>query len=177
MSNVLKDIPEDIMSKAPAVRNRRSLKRSDFEDNNSDEMAKNQIDKSMRSLFNGDVVTDDERCDTNGEALCIHSPSTGCEYLGVPQSIQHILIISGGIAGLECTRILAIRGHNVSLHETSKMHKNCVIQHGTFPTDNTLFGQFSAYSVNNCEVDMKPIINCQSCLCFPFIFFRLKNCQ
>ena len=46
MSNVLKDIPEDIMSKAPAVRNRRlSLKRSDFEDNNGDEMTKNQIDK------------------------------------------------------------------------------------------------------------------------------------
>ena len=70
-----------------------------------------------------------DRIYTGGEALCIHNPATGREYLGMPQSIekkqasertQNILVIGGGIAGLECARILAIRGHNVSLHEASK---------------------------------------------------------
>ena len=93
------------------------------------------------------VVTDDEICDTNGEALCIHNPSTGSEYLGMPQKIQkkqasecsqHILIIGADITCLECARILKICVHNVSLHETSKMNKNCVIHHVIISTDDTL---------------------------------------
>eukprot|EP00490_Sorites_sp_Unknown_P029407 CAMPEP_0114687004 /NCGR_PEP_ID=MMETSP0191-20121206/62054_1 /TAXON_ID=126664 /ORGANISM="Sorites sp." /LENGTH=200 /DNA_ID=CAMNT_0001973073 /DNA_START=421 /DNA_END=1020 /DNA_ORIENTATION=- len=59
------------------------------------------------------------------ESLCIHNASTSREEM-YPHEItknteicRNIVIIGGGIAGLECARICKIRGHNVTLYEAN----------------------------------------------------------
>ena len=71
-----------------------------------------------------------DRIYVGNEALCIHNPATGREGI-LPHDndiikvtdndkIKKIVIIGGGIAGLESARICAIRGHNVVLFEANK---------------------------------------------------------
>ena len=55
----------------------------------------------------------------------IHNASTSREEM-YPHEItknteicRNIVIIGGGIAGLECARICKIRGHNVTLYEVN----------------------------------------------------------
>ncbi|MEI6405664.1 MAG: FAD-dependent oxidoreductase, partial [Actinomycetes bacterium] len=61
---------------------------------------------------------------TAGAAFCIHNPATGRE-LELPQVHSHsstpknIVVVGGGPAGMEAARILAERGHTVTLHEAS----------------------------------------------------------
>lgn len=55
---------------------------------------------------------------------CIHNPSTGRETVlphEVPQAVQHkrAVVVGAGPAGLEAARVLALRGHEVSLFEAS----------------------------------------------------------
>lgn len=58
----------------------------------------------------------------SGAAYCIHNPSTGRE-LEVPQRIdraetqQRVAVVGAGPAGLEASRVLAERGHDVHLYE------------------------------------------------------------
>lgn len=53
---------------------------------------------------------------------CIHNPSTGRESI-LPHEVQpapeprKTLVVGGGIAGLEAARVLALRGHRVTLFE------------------------------------------------------------
>lgn len=60
----------------------------------------------------------------NGAALCIHNPSTGRE-IELPQLIakadtkKKVAVVGGGPAGLEATRVLAERGHDVTLFEAN----------------------------------------------------------
>lgn len=58
----------------------------------------------------------------SGAAYCIHNPSTGRE-LEVPQRIdragtrKRVAVVGAGPAGLEASRVLAERGHDVHLYE------------------------------------------------------------
>lgn len=59
---------------------------------------------------------------TTGVAVCIHNPSTGRE-LEIPHQItaasakKTVAVVGGGAAGLEAARVLAERGHLVTLFE------------------------------------------------------------
>eukprot|EP00756_Hemistasia_phaeocysticola_P024385 Hpha_TRINITY_DN15947_c0_g8::TRINITY_DN15947_c0_g8_i2::g.74981::m.74981 len=57
------------------------------------------------------------------DALCIHNPATGREYLGIPHEIprgekrRRVVVVGGGPGGMEAARVCAERGHEVILLE------------------------------------------------------------
>ncbi|MDH3498655.1 MAG: NADH:flavin oxidoreductase [Acidimicrobiia bacterium] len=59
------------------------------------------------------------------DALCIHNPSTGREST-IPQLVERtagparrVVVVGGGVAGLEAARVSAARGHTVTLFEAA----------------------------------------------------------
>jgi 2,4-dienoyl-CoA reductase-like NADH-dependent reductase (Old Yellow Enzyme family) len=57
------------------------------------------------------------------DALCLQNAATGREHLGLPhvivkgQTAKKVVIVGGGVAGLEAARVAASRGHRVVLLE------------------------------------------------------------
>jgi len=55
-------------------------------------------------------------------ARCVVNPQTGLEHdrqLMLTDSPRHVLVIGGGVAGMEVARLLNLRGHRVTLREAS----------------------------------------------------------
>lgn len=57
------------------------------------------------------------------DALCLQNPATGREHLGLPHELtkgptkKKVVIVGGGVAGLEAARVVASRGHQAILIE------------------------------------------------------------
>ncbi|MFZ7120131.1 MAG: FAD-dependent oxidoreductase [Eubacteriaceae bacterium] len=84
---------------------------------------KNKIEKIIPCLSCHDVCMG--RVKQGLHVSCAVNPRTGREAsfaLKKSDSPKDVLIIGGGIAGLESARVLTLRGHNVTLFEkTSKL--------------------------------------------------------
>ncbi len=71
--------------------------------------------------YNG-VANDQPMSDSSHMARCALNPQTmqSKKYKIVPAKIQkNVAVIGGGIGGMECARVLALRGHKVTLYEKS----------------------------------------------------------
>lgn len=59
------------------------------------------------------------------DAVCLHNAASGREALGMPHVFQpapqrrKVLVVGGGVAGLEACRVAALRGHSVVLLEAT----------------------------------------------------------
>lgn len=59
------------------------------------------------------------------DALCLHNAASGRESIGMPHKFQpaesrrKIVVVGGGVAGLEASRVAAERGHKVVLFEAT----------------------------------------------------------
>ena len=71
--------------------------------------------------YNG-VANDQPMSDSSHMARCALNPQTmqSKKYKIVPAKTQkNVAVIGGGIGGMECARVLALRGHKVTLYEKS----------------------------------------------------------
>jgi len=66
-----------------------------------------------------------DRIYVGNDALCLHNAATGREALGMPHIFspapqrRRVVVIGGGVAGLEACRVAALRGHSVVLLEAT----------------------------------------------------------
>ncbi|WP_375262151.1 FAD-dependent oxidoreductase [Palleronia sp.] len=65
-----------------------------------------------------------DRIYQGGMALCVHNPSTGREIeqphtIAKATTVQKIIVIGAGPAGLEAARVASLRGHDVTVHEAA----------------------------------------------------------
>lgn len=99
------------------------------------------------------------RLATGGALSCAVNPSVGREKefeLQETMKVKEILIVGGGVAGCEAARVLAIRGHKVSLYEkTDKLGGN-LIPGGTpeFKEDDRALVKWYEDALKENEVDI-----------------------
>ncbi|MDN5895800.1 MAG: NADH:flavin oxidoreductase [Nocardioides sp.] len=82
----------------------------------------------------------------SGDAKCIHNPATGRE-LSLPQVIQpaarrgrRAVVVGAGVAGLEAARVLAERGHEVTVLEANDQPGGQVLLASAAPRRRDLIG-------------------------------------
>ena len=71
--------------------------------------------------YNG-VANDQPMSDSSHMARCALNPQTmqSKKYKIIPAKVQkNVAVIGGGIGGMECARVLALRGHKVTVYEKS----------------------------------------------------------
>jgi len=137
------------------------MTRAQIADPNLAHKAKQGLEAQIRPCVGAGYCLD--RIYKGLDALCLHNPATGREYIGMPHSIAkadkslNACVIGGGVAGLEAARVLAMRGHKVVLFEVAQHlgGQIRVAQRATWRRDLGGIADYLEQEVGRLQVDVR----------------------